>query len=104
MDTLARDNEGYLRHLEDWSEAVATRLAAAEQIALTPAHWELIELVRDFYKEFEVSPEMRVLVRQVRKHLGADKGNSIYLMRLFGGSPATLLAKVAGLPRPTNCL
>ncbi|MCZ6459336.1 MAG: TusE/DsrC/DsvC family sulfur relay protein, partial [Gammaproteobacteria bacterium] len=36
--------------------------------------------------------------------LGAEKGTSIYLLKLFPGSPAKLLAKIAGLPRPTNCL
>jgi tRNA 2-thiouridine synthesizing protein E len=47
---------------------------------------------------------MRPLVKQVREQLGEDKANSIYLMQLFPGSPAKLLAKIAGLPRPTNCL
>ena len=34
----------------------------------------------------------------------ADKGNSIYLHKLFPGNPAKLAAKIAGLPRPTNCI
>jgi tRNA 2-thiouridine synthesizing protein E len=104
MNTLALDKEGYLRNLSDWSRAVAERLAAAEAITLTEKHWELIELVRGFYDTFEVSPEMRVLVKHARNQLGQNKGNSIYLMQLFGESPAKTLAKVAGLPRPTNCL
>ena len=104
MPTVPLDNEGYLRHLADWSETVAMQLADAEGINLTAEHWDLINLVRDFYANFEVSPEMRVLVKQVRKHLGEEKANSIYLMRLFPDSPAKQLAKIAGLPRPTNCL
>jgi len=36
--------------------------------------------------------------------LGADKGNSLHLNKLFNGTPAKLAAKLAGLPRPTNCL
>lgn len=104
MDTLALDNEGYLRSLADWSEDVALQLAEADNISLTKAHWELIELVREFYATFQVSPEMRVLVKQVREQLGVDKGSSTYLMQLFPGSPAKRLAKIAGLPRPTNCL
>ncbi len=99
-----RDNEGYLVDLNDWSESVATALAAAEGIELGDEHWDLIRLIRDFYRDYQVSPAMRVLVKQVRERLGAERGNSIYLMQLFPGSPAKRLARIAGLPRPTNCL
>ena len=98
------DKDGYLENLEEWNETVARLLAGAEEIVLDESHWELIHLVRAFYARFEVSPAMRPLVKQVREQLGEDKGNSIYLMSQFPGSPAKLLAKIAGLPRPTNCL
>jgi len=100
----ALDNDGYLQDLDCWDESVALELAAAEGVELTDAHWQLIELVREFYQRFEVSPAMRPLVKQVRERFGKEVGNSIYLMQLFPGSPAKLLAKIAGLPRPTNCL
>ncbi|NIP15594.1 MAG: TusE/DsrC/DsvC family sulfur relay protein [Pseudomonadales bacterium] len=98
------DREGYLVDLADWSEAVAEQLAASEGISLTDEHWALIKMIRAFYETFEVSPAMRVLVKHTREQLGEKKGNSIYLLKLFPGSPAKLLAKIAGLPRPTNCL
>jgi tRNA 2-thiouridine synthesizing protein E len=47
---------------------------------------------------------MRALVKLVKEQLGVEQGSSVYLMSLFGGSPAVTAAKVAGLPRPTNCL
>ena len=102
--TVRRDKEGFLEELSDWSETVALELAAAEGITLSVRHWELITLAREFYAQFEVSPEMRPLVKRVRERLGADKASSIYLLELFPGSPAKLIAKIAGLPRPTNCL
>ncbi|MCB1686641.1 MAG: TusE/DsrC/DsvC family sulfur relay protein [Pseudomonadales bacterium] len=98
------DAEGYLLDRSDWTESVARELAAREGLSLTAQHWDLIILVRDFYARFEVSPAMRPLVKQIRERLGDDKANSIYLLTLFPGSPAKLLAKIAGLPRPTNCL
>lgn len=98
------DKEGYLIKLEDWSEELTLYLADQEDITLTNAHWEIILLLRDFYQEFEISPAMRPLVKAVSKKLGADKGKSIYLMQLFPGSPAKLIAKLAGLPKPANCL
>ena len=101
---LATDKEGYLINLSDWSEAVANEIACAEGIELSEAHWALIRLVRQFYADFEVSPAMRPLVKLTRENLGPENGNSLYLLKLFPGSPAKVLAKIAGLPRPTNCL
>jgi len=98
------DDEGYLRNLNDWSEEIAALLAEQENIELTPAHWEIIEVIREFYTNFEHSPAMRPLVKAVSIKLGKDKGKSIYLMKLFPGSPAKLVAKIAGLPKPDNCL
>ncbi len=104
MTSPALDKDGFLTNLDDWNEAVAQALAASESIELTDAHWEIINLLRRFYDEFQLSPAMRPLSRYIREHLGADKASSIYLMTLFPGSPAKLAAKIAGLPRPENCL
>lgn len=104
MLAVATDKEGYLENLGDWDETICAQLAENEGLLLTDEHWELIWLIRAFYDKFEVSPVMRVLVKQVREQLGEERGNSIYLLKLFPGSPAKLLAKIAGLPRPTNCL
>ena len=100
----AQDKEGYLVNLSDWREDVAIALAADEGVALEPAHWQVIHLLREFYEATETSPAMRPLVKLVNEQLGAKCGSSVYLMQLFGGSPAKTVAKIAGLPRPTNCL
>ena len=98
------DKEGYLLDLSDWNVDVANEIAAANGVRLTDDHWKIIQLIREFYAKHDISPPMRPLVKQVRDTLGADKGTSLYLLRLFPGSPAKLAAKVAGLPRPTHCL
>jgi tRNA 2-thiouridine synthesizing protein E len=104
MPTIQRDKLGFLVNLSDWTEALATEMAAEEGIELSEAHWEVIHLLRAFYAEFALSPAMRILVKHVRSQLGEEKGNSIYLMQLFPGSPAKLASKLAGLPKPDNCL
>ncbi|MGY2288410.1 TusE/DsrC/DsvC family sulfur relay protein [Pseudomonas sp. SDO528_S397] len=101
---LALDKDGYLVDLSDWSTDVANALAAAEDMALTPEHWEILELLRRFYDEFQLSPATRPLIKYTALKLGVEKGNSLHLNRLFKGTPAKLAAKLAGLPRPTNCL
>ncbi len=98
------DSEGFLRNLNDWSPAVATEIALCDALKLTSQHFEVINLLRDFYAEYHLSPAMRILVKQVGLQLGKEKGSSIYLMQLFPGSPAKLASKIAGLPKPTNCL
>lgn len=100
---LDTDKEGHLKNLQDWNETVAEYLAAQENIVLARAHWEIIYLLREFYKEFELAPAMRPLVKRVAQKLGGDKGRSVYLMQLFPPSPARIAAKLAGLPRPANC-
>ncbi len=104
LPDTAFDREGFLRRLEDWTPAVAEQIAAREQLVLTDAHWEIIRLLRDYYREFDSSPAMRPLVKYCALKLGADKGRSIYLLSLFPGSPAKLGSKIAGLPKPDNCL
>ncbi len=97
------DKEGFLSDYKDWSKELAPELAAAEGISLTEQHWEVINLVRSFYQKFHLSPTTRVLVKIVGEQLGSEKGRSIYLMRLFTSKPAKLVAKISGLPKPTNC-
>ena len=101
---LALDNDGYLKELSSWEPKVAVALAAAEALDLTEAHWDVLNVLRDFHRETGVSPSMRPLVKLVRESLGEDKGTSMYLLGLFPGNPAKVAAKIAGLPRPTNCI
>lgn len=106
---LALDPEGYLVNLDEWSPEVAQALAEDEALELRDEHWELIELIRQFYAEFDHSPAMRPLVKYISLHLGKDKGRSIYLMQQLPpndktGSPPKRLARIAGLPKPDNCL
>lgn len=101
---LETDKDGYLKHLSDWSPEVAQWLALSVDITLDARHWEVIDALREFYADTGISPAMRILVKIVKKNVAVEKGNSIHLLTLFPGSPAKLAAKIAGLPRPTNCL
>ena len=101
---IALDGDGYLMELNDWSTDVARSLAQAQDIELTEEHWEIIALLREFYAQFQLSPANRPLIKYVQGKLGPEKGNSLHLNRLFNGTPAKLAAKLAGLPKPTNCL
>lgn len=101
---IATDGDGFMENYEEWNSLAADAIASQENIILTDAHWEILNLLRDFYQQFEQSPAMRALVKYAGQQLGKDKGNSIYLLKLFPGSPAKIASKIAGLPRPENCL
>ena len=102
--TVELDNEGFLVDLSQWSESIARDLAKNEDIELTEEHWLVLHALREFYQQTDVSPAMRPFVKLVKTSCGEERGNSIHLMTLFGSSPAKVAAKIAGLPRPTNCL
>ena len=102
--SIALDKDGFLKDLEDWSLPVAYALSAEEGLDLSPDHVEILYALRDFYAEFQLSPATRPLIKYTALKLGPDKGNSMHLNRLFNGTPAKLAAKLAGLPKPTNCI
>ncbi|BDF94460.1 MULTISPECIES: TusE/DsrC/DsvC family sulfur relay protein [Pseudoalteromonas] len=98
------DKQGYLLDHLLWSEELAPIIAAQESIELTSQHWEVIHFVRNFYLEYNTSPAIRMLVKAMAKALGEDKGNSIYLYKLFPKGPAKQATKIAGLPKPARCI
>jgi tRNA 2-thiouridine synthesizing protein E len=104
LNKAAFDKLGFLKNLADWAPEVAEQIAGSEGLALTEQHWELITLIREYYREFDSSPAMRPLVKYTALKLGTEKGKSMYLLSLFPDSPAKLCSKIAGLPKPDNCL
>ena len=98
------DNDGYVLIRDDWSETFATLMAERDGITLTPEHWEIIQLVREFYQEYKTSPAIRLLVNVMSQKFGEETGTSRYLQRLFPDGPAKQATKFAGLPKPAKCL
>ena len=98
------DENGFLSDIGNWSDDIAQAFAAQEGISLTDAHWEVLFLLRDYFAAFRDSPANRALVNFTKQQLGPEKGKSLYLMRLFPGSPARVGSRIAGLPKPKNCL
>lgn len=99
-----RDAHGHLRDWQQWTPEIARWLAQEEQLELTPAHWEILEFLRTHYAQFADAPPMRLLTKVVGARLGADKGNSRYLYRLFPDGPAKQGSRLAGLPKPVSCI
>lgn len=100
----ATTQEGFLVDSTAWNEALAVELAASLAIELTPAHWEIVRFIRDYYQRFQHLPNNRMFVKAVQKELGETKGNSRYLHGLFPDSPLKYACLIAGLPKPPGCI
>ena len=101
---IETDKQGYLLDSNDWCEELAPIIADQENITLSEQHWEVVHFVRDFYVEYNTSPAIRMLVKAMAQKLGEEKGNSMYLYKLFPKGPAKQATKIAGLPKPARCI
>lgn len=106
MDEAAAesDPDGYLMGLDEWSEDIARDIARQEQIELSEQHWEIILFLRDYYREYGASPNVRLLMKVIAKALGAEKGKRKYLYDLFPAGPSRQGCRIAGLPTPNDCI
>lgn len=105
------DEEGFLEDLKDWTKDIAVEMAKSDDIDLENAdaelydeRWEVLNLLRDYFEEYQIAPAVRVLTKAVGKKLGKDKGNSKYLYTLFPYGPGKQGCRYAGLPKPTGCI
>ena len=101
------DEGGYLVNRSDWNEEVAMSLARADGIELTPAHWEIISFIREYYDEHQTMPSAYVLARAMHERLGPGKDKldcwpkilpPLYIWRAFqyAGLPSRGTINVSG--------
>jgi tRNA 2-thiouridine synthesizing protein E len=94
------DSEGYLRHLDDWSEDFARAQARAEGLTLTPRHWEVIRFLRDHYQTHGVQAQVRLMIRHFTQAWGPQDGSNHALHAMFpSGGPQKQGNRLAGLLR-----
>lgn len=94
---LETDAEGYLLEA-DYSDEVVTVIAEAEGIELTPRHMEVINYMREQYREHGATPNFRNMLKGVNEFWPEADSKALY--DLFPVGPAKQAAKVAGLPQP----
>jgi tRNA 2-thiouridine synthesizing protein E len=102
--TLITNEEGFLVDYCSWNRDIACLIAKRNSITLTDAHWEIIAFIRGYYETYKHLPNTRVFTKAIANSLGNDKGNSRYLHQLFPEGPLKFACKIAGLPKPPNCL
>ncbi len=101
-DKLKLTNNGRLEDPHAWSEHIAALLAAREGLTLTPAHWEILLLMRSYYHAHNIPPIKRLLKKEICAKLydGESKATDAYLDGLFPNGVLVQGTKIAGLPVP----
>lgn len=104
MIDIRLDQDGHLQNHLDWSVEVATQMAAKDDLILNDSHIEILLTVREFYERFEYAPATRPLIKFLIKQRGDHISNAQLIQDFQTGLVARTLARLAGLPKPANCL
>ena len=91
------DAEGFLTEYDEWTEALAGKLAAQIGIELTEAHWKAIRFLREDYRTQGETATLRRVSTVASVPIKE-------LFVLFPGKPAKKMAYIAGLPKPHGCV
>ena len=89
-----------LHDLEHWSPLTAARQARAEGIEeLTEAHWHVIHVLRNHYRQEGSARSARELLHILERDFAAEGGRR-YLYELFPKGPISQGSRLAGVPPP----
>ena len=91
------DEQGYVLEPVLDDEAVRV-IALAEDIVLTDAHWDVVNFLRDQYREHGHTPNFRNMLKALAEIHPSMDSKALY--DLFPVGPAKQGPKVAGLPQP----
>ena len=95
--TIDVNDEGYLTDHGQWNRDVATALAAELGIALTEAHWKVLDFIDQDFKDKGVVPGMRRI-----NQIGGIPTKELYA--LFPDGPIKKAARISGYPKPASCV
>lgn len=95
-DPALKDNK---LDLEGWSREQGETAALAEGIAMTDAHWQVVEFLRDHYLRNGLAASGRELAEALDAAF-ESKGGGIYLHSLFPKGPVAQGCRIGGVPMP----
>lgn len=102
---IALDEEGHLCDHSLWTPQVAQLLADSLEVQLTPLHLRILSQVRQFHSDYNHPPSTRPLIKYLIQTLPDEDISNQRLQALFNtGLVARHVNRLAGLPKPPNCL
>lgn len=94
--TVEVTDEGYMQDSSLWTREIAIEIAKEENIVLNDIHFAIIEFLRSrFISGTSIS------IRSIN-HSGITDVKNFY--QLFPGAPLKKASRIAGLPKPSNCI
>lgn len=100
---MQENAEGYLLNYQAWTRDFAIQKACEIGINLQEFDWRVVAFARDFYIEFEVMPLTRRIMKFIRENLDSEF-DSIKLQERYTDKPLRVIALIAGLPKPIQCI
>ncbi|MBA3023051.1 MAG: TusE/DsrC/DsvC family sulfur relay protein [Gammaproteobacteria bacterium] len=97
MQLPARDGDGYLVDMSDWTEEIGRAMAEADGYELTDKKWQQIMKAREYYEEFTSVPP----IRKFAKYIDEDQKD---VFELWMTGPMKPITKYGGMPKPTGCV
>ncbi len=95
------DGHGYITDQHKWTKDFAEYTAAKEGITLTPAHYEVIDYIRESEEDHGVMPDVRHVLKWISKRDGVNKsGAKEVLYGLFPYGYVKQTIKIAGMKQP----
>ena len=95
------DPEGHLLDYGAWDQERAETAAREEGIELSGEHWEVIQFLRDYYRDHGEPHNATELTRVLTRHFGSSHSRE-RLYRLFPHGPVVQGCHIAGLPIPAH--
>jgi tRNA 2-thiouridine synthesizing protein E len=96
---LEATESGFLVSQDDWDKDAAAAIAAAEGLALTQDHWDVIDYLREAYFEHNgEQPNNRAILKAMQERWAGRTVDNKTLFDLFPGNPSKQAGKIAGLP------
>lgn len=99
--TVAVDGHGYLTDPDLWTHEFADHVATAEGITLTPAHYDVINFMREYLDDHGIIPDARFVFKYLGQPKGLSKSQSKeILFSLFPYGYVKQACKIAGMKQP----
>lgn len=99
------DQDGHLCDHTIWTSDIAQQLANTLDVTLDTEHLQILQQVRAFFDKFNHAPATRPLIKWLQKTLPEHDISNQKLQQLFNtGLVARHVNRLAGLPKPPNCL
>lgn len=102
IEPHATQETGFLTELGDWSEDVARKLAAEDDLELTSEHMDILRYLRKYYDKNGQGYNARTMLNVMEYEFGKWEGKR-RLYQLFPRGPVAMACKYAGIPLPPEC-